>query len=508
MRGRAPIPTSATPHADGFDCTTTDQCDGSGNCSGTKDDTFCDNLVSGDLCRPECFGSANGCGTPPAAMTLTCTPNPVDLGTVDTTTCTLGLGSLTGQDVACLYCYPEVGLLTIEYNGFDSCAEGGWTMVTGNNCSSTVASCTPDASPAEACCETFPCTTIGLNSLLFSELATNCGGAGNEEWRIEKTFDFTDTDTISVCYDLGRSGGTATEGVYIYAYDGTNGPTQVDCQLADYPGLDFAMYRHCAALPAWAEDNAAVTIQFAGHSEAAAQGVFLDNIEISGWHAPCAPTSTSVVDEDFSTCTLGSPLAADFNGWTVGGTVNCAQTFDCPAATQHGEVTGATPASLTRVVDASDLDGDVTLCFALGDNGSAADKSFVVLFDTGDGNGPQPAWGLNGDVGDTSECANICVNLSNIDPAVNRHPALIIAFNVTSPTDIVAIDNITLRGAQYCDGASAITLGAYTDNSDGTYTFTAQNTLGDQLNADILCSWDTPPTGEEVEAIEAVWFQP
>jgi hypothetical protein len=497
--------TSGLSCSDGFDCTTTDQCDGSGACAGTKDDTFCDNLVSGDLCRPECFGGTSGCGTPPASMTLSCTPNPVDLGSVDTTTCTLDLGTLTGQDIACLYCYPEVGLVTIENNGFDACAAGGWTMVTGDNCSSTVASCTPDAAPAEACCETFPCVTAGSNSLLTSDLETNCSGAGNEEWRIEKTFDFTDTDTISVCYSLGRDGGTGTEGVLVYAYDGTNGPDLVDCQNADYAGVDYAMYRHCAALPAWAEDNAAVTIQFAAHSEANAQGVFLDNIEISGWHAPCAPTNTAPEDEDFDSCTSGSTIDDGFNGWTVTGTVNCAQTFDCPAATLHAEVTGGA-AGLSKQVDASDLDGAVTLCFAYGDNGSDTNKTFVVMFDTG--SGPQAAWGQSGDAGADGECASICVNLSDIDPAVNRNPALTISFMLDSTTDILAIDNITLRGAQYCDGASAVTLGAYTDNSDGTYTFTAQNTLGDQLSADILCSWDTPPTGEEVEATESVWFQP
>ena len=490
---------------DGFDCTTSDVCDGSGNCSGNKDDSYCDNLVSGDLCRPECFGGTSGCGTPPTSMTLTCTPNPVDLGSVDTTTCTLDLGTLTGQDVACLHCYPEVGLVTLEYNGFDSCAAGGWTMVTGNNCSSTVASCTPDATPAEACCETFPCVTAAGNSLLTSDLETNCGGAGNKEWRIEKTFDFTDTGTISVCYELGRDGGTGTEGVLVYAYDGTNGPIQVDCHNADYAGVDLAMYRHCAALPAWAEDNDAVTIQFVAHSEANAQAVLLDNIEISGWHADCTPATPAVIDEDFDSCTSGSPIADGFNDWAITGTIQCAQTFDCPAATLHAEVSGGA-AILAKQVDASDLDGEVTLCFAYGDNDAGTDKALAVQFDPGDG--WQDAWGQNGDAGADNECANICVNLSNIDPAVNRNAALGIRFVINSITDTVALDNVKLQGAQYCDGASAVTLGAYTDNSDGTYTFTAQNTLGDQLSADILCSWDTPPTGEEVEATEAVWFQP
>jgi len=491
---------------DGFGCTTTDQCDGSGNCAGTKDDTFCDDLVTGDLCRPECFGGTSGCGTPPAAMTLACTPNPVDLGSVDITTCTLDLGTLTAQEIACLYCYSEVGLVTFEDNGFDACAAGGWTMVTGNNCSTTVASCTPDATPAEACCETFStiCVTAGPNSLLTSDLAANCSG-GMEEWRIEKTFDFSDAATISVCYDVGGSGATGTEGVLVYAYDGTNGPTLVDCQNGDNPGVDFAMYRHCAALPAWAEDNAAVTIQFAGHSEANAQGVFLDNIEITGWHSSCTPANTAAEDEDFDTCTSGSPITTGFNSWTVTGTVDCAQTFSCPAATLHAEVTGGS-ASLSKQVDASDLDGEVTLCFAYGDNGSAADKALVVMFDTG--SGPQAAWGQGGDAGTDGECANICVNLSNIDPAVNRNPALTISFMLDSTTDIIAIDNITLRGDQFCDGTGTITLGAYTDNSDGTYTFTALDVPGDQLNADILCSWDTPPTGEEVEATESVWYQP
>jgi hypothetical protein len=130
----------------------------------------------------------------------------------------------------------------------------------------------------------------------------------------------------------------------------------------------------------------------------------------------------------------------------------------------------------------------------------------VVQFDTG--GGWQDLWGQSGDAGSDGMCKNICVNLSNIDPAVNRHPALKIRLVMNSAIDVIAVDDIILRGAQFCDGTGTVTLGAYTDNSDGTYTFTALDVPGDQLNADILCSWDTPPTGQEVEAVDSVWYQP
>ncbi len=85
----------------GYACVDGQTCDGAGNCTGgTSNDANCG---AGELCRPECFGGPDGCGAPPAWMTLACTPNPINLATRSDTVCQLQLDGLDGQ-VGCLTC--------------------------------------------------------------------------------------------------------------------------------------------------------------------------------------------------------------------------------------------------------------------------------------------------------------------------------------------------------------------------------------------------------------------
>jgi hypothetical protein len=54
----------------------------------------------------------------------------------------------------------------------------------------------------------------------------------------------------------------------------------------------------------------------------------------------------------------------------------------------------------------------------------------------------------------------------------------------------------------------AIELGPIGEVGVGTYSFTARDIPVTQMSADILCSWDTPPSGGEVEAMDTVIYVP
>ena len=151
---------------------------------------------------------------------------------------------------------------------------------------------------------------------------------------------------------------------------------------------------------------------------------------------------------------------------------------------------------MTRTVDTSGLDGDVTLCFTAGDDGADDGESITVTFNTNTGAGLwQEARYQVGNMGQNQTCREYCVNLSDIDKAVNRNPNLEISFYLTSNNndDEIELDNITVSGAVYCDGSAEVSLGGISDDGSGSYSFSASDVPATRLDADINCTWDWPP---------------
>ncbi len=509
---------------DGVYCNGSDECDGTGGCSVHSGDPcqagqtcnesgdVCEDLgcatdsdcPPGDLCRPECFGGVTGCGTPPTGMILECLPNPVDLTVTDTSSCTIDLG-LAGQE-SCLSCTSEVGLVIVDRTDFEGCTQNGWTLVSANVCSDAVENCTLAGSQAKTCCDQFVtlCETVEGNTSLRADEAQNCGG-GHEQWRLEKTCDFSGLANIQICLDIADVNADPKQGVLVYAYDGSNGPDQILCfNNGPRQGVDGVFYRYCSGtLNAWADDNPGVTIRIIAHSENNGRMMFIDNVTVKGWVQWCPPAYATVFTEDFSGCP--DPLFSGWNGWTVNGAVRCVAGFDCYDASSRAE-TDTTAGIFERYVDASTLDGDVRLCFYYGDDGLGTDKTLSVEFDPG--TGWREAFTQVGDPGPDMSCSEICINLSELDPAVNRNPSLGISFDMATGGDKIVVDHITLSGAQYCDGSGAVLLGPIVDDGDGTYTFTARDAQASQLTSDILCWWDTPPPEQKVEDMESVRYRP
>ena len=182
-----------------------------------------------------------------------------------------------------------------------------------------------------------------------------------------------------------------------------------------------------------------VTIRIIGHSENNGRMMFIDDVTVKGWVEGCTPAYSTVFTEDFNGCP--DPLTDGWNGWTVTGTLKCPTSFNCYDNSSRAEA-DATAGTFARYLDASSLDGDVRLCFYFGDTGGSTSKALLVEYDAGQG--WQRAFAQTGNPGPDNSCREICVNLSELDPAVNRNPNLGIRFDLGTTNDKIDVDHITL----------------------------------------------------------------
>ncbi len=471
---------------DGIGCTD-DECNGRGACVSTPDDDSCE----GGVCTPgaDCADDS-GCVTPPGYLGLSC-ETPVT--PPDTSDCGIDLDSLTGQ-TDCLSCTSEVGMVLLDYSDFGddtgSCDSDGWSFTTGNNCKDHWDSC--DLGGGDRNCMPFSTACIER----FDTFLLHADDAdGDEQWRMSKTFDTTGIDNLILCFDFGDDSSSDNEGLRVNVRDGTN-DQRIFCEWQARENVDDVLYPTCIPLSTWGwtGNNPALEIEFRAHSEDNDDIIYVDNVSLRGWVSSCDPTIQPAFSESFDDC--DDPIVDGWNGWAVTDSPKCPG-FSCPDG--MGDANGAEADNeqwtMTRTVDASELDGNVTLCFDLGDDQSSGDNSILVEFNANDGDGWQEAWLQNGSIGTDQTCMNICVNLSDIDTDVNRNPALRIRFDVdTRPAgNKIDIDDILVAGAVYCDGAGTVTLGAISESGGGTYAFTVADVGGGRVDADIQCSWDPSP---------------
>ncbi len=494
------------PCTDGWACTTGETCDGAGSCvGGTPDDGACG---SGELCRPECF-PATGCGAAPTLLVVDC-PDAVTLPAA--ASCSVSLDGMAGQ-TACIDCATEIGPVVIASDDFGdrtgACGTGSWSLLTGAACGDRVddgGPCTPGGGPVTCCANASTiAATVDGDCRLRSDSRLNCGGSGDSrEWRMERTLDTRGLTHIEVCFNTAHDGATDNDGILLTAEDSTHS-AQVFCQMGP-PVFNAPIdleWPSCVTLPGWAADNPALVLRFVMHSHDDDDRLYLDDVVVRGWPSACTPSRSVALEEDFDPCT--SILGDGWNGWTVTGAPDCRDmcTGGSPGAARANNETW----SLSRTVDASSLDGDVRLCFAAGDLGalSSSDRIQVEL-DAGSGWREAWYWERNWVTG--GSCTEICLNLTDLDPASARNPGLRIRFTVQS-SDIdsyVYIDDIVLDGAVFCDGTGSAGAGAVSDVGGGSYSLDLSDTAGTQMWAELICSWDSPPA--PVTGSGGTWFHP
>jgi hypothetical protein len=504
---RCDVAQGAPCSGDGIDCTTNHQCDATGQCVGSlRDDGFCDALTPGSVCLPECSPDPSGCAIPPAALTLAC-QSPIDLSNADRSSCALTLTGPGGAGQAgCLTCQAQLGDVLVARTSFDDgaggCALDGWalTPATGNRCTNTI---TPDCSLGAAnrtCCATLAslcdASTFG-RPVLRSDNATNCGG-NNRQWRLSRTFDLRGFGAARVCFETADQGVTGASGLSAYASDSSRQPEVLACVLAGpQPGVDGAMTPLCADLPAWADDNPAVTVMFRAHSNANGERVFLGGLSLRAWSAGCPPSPVAALDETFAGC--------DLSAWnTLSGTVACVNT-GCANQTgwRPGVVSDGPAASLETRVDASGLHGGLTLCFRMGASGSAAaGDGLAIAVDAGAGY--QQVFAQTAPLGLAGECQELCLPLDDALPGAARNPDLGIRLALTGD-GTVGVYGLRLTGAPHCPAGAALDLSPLVDQGGGQYAFELIDAAGEPLAASASCAWSPDP---ERSALDRVWFQP
>jgi hypothetical protein len=479
-------------------------CDeGTDTCQGCTADADC---PLGDICWPTCSADTTGCVTPPTSMSLTC-GDPVMLPDNDSICdITLSGGTPTNQE-ACLTCYTEVGLTSLAFADFDdgagNCADDGWTLQTGDLCTDKVDNCIPQNGPV-ACCDDFSsiCETTTFGTpVLRTDRVTNCGLDALKQWRLEKTFNATDLTDLEVCFEFAEDSATNDEGILLFASDSAHPMPQPYVFCSNEGPLRDALgtfLRTCVGLPAWADGSPDLNITFIMHSNNNDDILFLRNIDVHGWGGGCAWNSQTILRDEFNGC--------DLSAWTVvSGTPTClGGGFSCNGS--DNLVTENMSLIIERSVDASALDGQVELCFDVGEKGAGDGESMTVEFDAG--SGWRTAWSHADNLGPDNVCTTVCLNLSALDPEANNNPALGIRLDITSNNggDEIIVDNVVVRGAVFCPvDAGVVDLSSPPQwQSADVYRFTATDVSGTQLTAKIQCTWDPDI---DIGAEGSVWYQ-
>ncbi|MFH1437847.1 MAG: hypothetical protein ABIJ56_19215 [Pseudomonadota bacterium] len=498
-----------SPCSDEYACTS-DACDEAGDCVSTPRDDRCGG--DGALCRPACFpDEESGCGMPPDSMSLSC-ESPVDIRPWDervTSDCDIRTGGYDGPP-DCFACTGKLGVKVLASSGFEDgydCDLDDWSPVSDEECCESMVACEPDGCDQECCYgDDYMCVVIdeeeaGLDYALglLGEESMACWGY--EELRIERSFDTSGMDNLSLCFDAAADDLYAIDAIMVFASDDEHGWTIVDC--LDYRTALFDLYYlspTCVELPDWAADNPDLEIKIALHSTSSGEGdgyLLIDNVSLRGWSSGCEPTIESVFTEDFTGCRT---FYEGWHGWHIDeGSPGCTDEGGCSdTASAYGEDEYW---GIERTVDTSSLDGNMELCFSYGQWDEGDD--FEVSFNAG--NGWHDVWYQEERLGDDGECNHVCVNLSDIDEDARRNDELEIYFWVDATLGVYLLDDIEVRGAVYCDAGDAIDIGEITKRSgEGHYRFTVTDVTKNQMSPEIHCTWGDPP--DQVEDWDTIDF--
>jgi hypothetical protein len=496
-----PFGTPCEDPGDGLACTQ-DACDGNGNCLSTAAPGRC---TAPKVCLPDCAVDATGCVAPPDPFSISCA---APSGDPTKSECILDTSGLINQD-SCISCELEIGSTVLDETNFtqdgQNCNLEGWQLISGNWCSKDdIVGCVPqsDLGNWEECCSDFQkiCSIENQEGILTADRSADCMGNFKREFRLRKTFDFTGYRAPEICFEVLEHNADEDEWLLVQVSD-SNHPGMGDrtyC-LNDGPGIDDddRWFQVCRELPQWAQGNPAVTVTFIVHSHDITSSLKLRRISVRAMSTECARDVRIVMTEDFKDCS--DPLPADWNGWTVEGTAICGGYPECYQDIPNYDGVSVEAKnhnfSMSKYVDASSLDDRITLCFWYGEYGASFWEAIEVLFDSG--SGWVRAWYDERNMGTDKTCRRTCLNLSELDPAVNNHPNLGISFRLTSNGNgrVVDLAGIHLRGHVFCSDPGKVSMSTIVDNNDGTYNTEVTNHTTSGLTTRIRCTWDsiTPP---------------
>ncbi len=513
----SPSPAGTPCADDGLYCNGDEACDGAGSCQSSgdpclgagcstcqedtdtcsADDAWCQSQIPGSICLPGCSSDPSGCVLPPDSLSLACA---APAGGEATCTLTLTGASPAGQE-ACLGCSAAAGLALLDFadfqDGAGQCHLDGWSLVpgTGQQCRDKADNCSLTGGPS-LCCDDFNtiCDSVAFGApVLKSCFITNCGG-GFKQWRIQKTFDLGGVSAPFLCFDAADRAAEDSSALMVYAEDPANPFKQIFCfNGGPQQDVDDFFYNHCVDLPAWAAGSGSVTLTFILHSNQSTDYLFLKNIALKGWVGGCSPNMPTALQEDFTAC--------DTSAWTLSGGTHICNPVGCGnhPTWAPGIFGDGAPFSMETTVDASSLDTEVTACIRFGSLQAAPGDGITLEYDAG--GGYQTAWAQEAPLGVDGECREVCVNLSDRDPAVNNHPALGLRIGVTSAGGI-GVFGVQLTGAQNCLlDTTAISFSPFTGDGAGNYDFTATNLTGSSLDATVTCRWNQDPALTDADSI-------
>jgi len=341
-------------------------------------------------------------------------------------------------------------------------------------------------------------------TIAFQADRDTCVG-GDRQWRLERTFDTTRLTDMRLCFDYAdRQAGGHNDTIQVEIDDGTDFAVLFCDDEGPRDNVDDQFYRYCFDLPAWAAGNPALEVRFFLHSNDNNNRIFLDNISRTGWGGGCLKDIYEVFYDDLDDGT-GS---CDLSEWVISGTYHNCPGFDCnnePGWSPGIDVDKNDTLFMETTISTLQLDGEVAVCFGLANDGANNGNLVALEYDVGAG--PLLAWSQQGRLGPDKDCREICVDLSEIDPAVNNNPSLGLTFTMHSADKKIALYYVRVTGARYCEATnSEVSLSSIVGAGGGDYAFSATDTWGDQLTAQISCEWEPDPT-IYVDR-QSVWYRP
>jgi hypothetical protein len=469
---------TATPKScgDAYSCTV-DSCAADGSCVHTPNDALCG---AHQVCRPACFGGASGCGTAPTLARVAC-PTPWHVVSASDS-CTVSLGALTGQQ-GCVQCSAWAGtksaLYTDFFDGGAGCQPEGWTTAATTGCPGTL-------------CYNGGGTLPGTYAV-YADKGQCTGGAGPRDWWLSRTVDTTGMTGVTVCFDYASEGAGANDYLELdYSASGTGGTWTALYHDQGGPGAQDQWVRTCVLLPADADDNATLGLQFTLQSNANNHRIYLDNIEVFAYVTTCT-TRTTVFASDFAACAT--------TDWTVTGAAPVCPAMNGADALEANNSTW----TISRTLDTRGLEGDLVLRFDVAEttNVTTADSLVVEMNTAGTW---QRVFAVDGPIRTDQLYSTYVVNLSQRDPVANQNAALGLRLTATSGTagHRIDLDNVRLDAVRFTCAASGVTFGAVGDAGSGSYTVPVSSSTVGQTQ--IECSWDQ--SGLDVNATGSLQFVP
>jgi hypothetical protein len=183
----------------------------------------------------------------------------------------------------------------------------------------------------------------------------------------------------------------------------------------------------------------------------------------------------SVLDATFDDC--------DRSDWAETGDLECKSEFPCPTTSAALLVKDGKTGALSRSVDATAVEDQLTVCFFVGGEDITAESRMRLRYDVG--GGLVTAWEVEGAFGVDKSCSEVCVDLSALDSDVNENAQVMLSFELSGGKKLL-FDHVRVFGRSG-DEDVTVELDDISDEIDRSFRFPVTADRPDDVTAVVRC---------------------